>query len=501
MSNSDSNNEYFLEYGLEKDPFASSYTEETFFTTPELQHRLDLAKHLLEFSQQILFISGSAKVGKTTFSRHLMADCDDEWIFCQIDPSNIIGPDTLVKALLRDSPDEINEPYETISALNSYLVSCHVKSQVPILLLDNIDSIGQDSLRFIFQLKEFKEHETHIRVVLVGQESFLGRLNKVAEEKSNSGLIHAITIPALSSNQTIQYLQHRLSVCGGREDMFSEKEMNRIHKVSAGLPGDINFLARQGLSDPVSLNPDKPTSALPGEFKRKGGQLVKIILAAMLLMAIILLVFSYLRDDTETAKKRIVLEVPPPKQTSEVSPLIEKIKPMKEEALPDAWLESQILVNPQAVEEPVEFADVEPVKFGNSEKKGINEPGATLAPVQTEQTPVVQLAASESEPMTEEMRGIDWLLNQSANNYVLQLIGAVEMATIIRFVEESGLDRSQLAFYKVRKSDGDWHVLAYGLYPDLEQARSAISTLPTKAQGQNPWPKAMSSIHEAVTTP
>ncbi|MFT5349434.1 MAG: septal ring-binding cell division protein DamX, partial [Gammaproteobacteria bacterium] len=31
--------------------------------------------------------------------------------------------------------------------------------------------------------------------------------------------------------------------------------------------------------------------------------------------------------------------------------------------------------------------------------------------------------------------------------------------------------------------------------------RTAIDTLPVKAQAQKPWPKAMSSIHEAIKAP
>jgi len=93
---------------------------------------------------------------------------------------------------------------------------------------------------------------------------------------------------------------------------------------------------------------------------------------------------------------------------------------------------------------------------------------------------------------------LTFFFNDSADSYVLQLMGAAQMTTIIRFLQGARLDESQLALYKVEKSGKDWHVLVYGLYSDVPQARAAITALSLQAQAQNPWPKAMLRIHEAM---
>jgi septal ring-binding cell division protein DamX len=41
-------------------------------------------------------------------------------------------------------------------------------------------------------------------------------------------------------------------------------------------------------------------------------------------------------------------------------------------------------------------------------------------------------------------------------------------------------------------------VLAYGLFPDAVSARAEIFLLSKEVQRQKPWPKAISSIHEAL---
>ena len=98
-------------------------------------------------------------------------------------------------------------------------------------------------------------------------------------------------------------------------------------------------------------------------------------------------------------------------------------------------------------------------------------------------------------------RGNDWLLAQPADHYVLQVIRAVEIATITGFLQDTTLDKTQLALYRSNKSGKDWHVLVYGLYPELQRARAAIATLPPKARAEKPWPKAILSIHEAIKVP
>ena len=77
-------------------------------------------------------------------------------------------------------------------------------------------------------------------------------------------------------------------------------------------------------------------------------------------------------------------------------------------------------------------------------------------------------------------------------------MGAVEISTISGFLQNAGLDRSKLALYTIKKSNKDWHVLVYGQFADVVKARAKIGLLSEEAQSQKPWPKAISSIHEAI---
>ncbi len=501
-----SSNEYFKALNLDQDPFQDIYTENSFFTTPELQHRLDLARHLLEFSQQILLIKGLPKAGKTTFSRHLISNSDTAWQVCRVDATEEMGPDVLIKVMLQDQLENSEGNTETITILNNYLTYCKSNNKTPVIFVDDADQLSQSTLRFIFQLMEFKEEDTYVRVVLIGQDSFVRRLNEVTEEKSSNGLIHTINIPPFSLEETVAYLQHRLKTYGGREDMFSDKEVSRIHKVSGGMAGNINFLARQGLSDPAVVNLEISSSQTSSKTNSNVVQIGKIVFASLVLTIVVVTLWSNSREQKQIGTETISINLPPESIVIEEN-VGDKPVQAEIEILPDAWLDSQ---SPESLSVEVK---------GQKEIGSIDLPVASVViesnkQDEIEQTPeIVPVHIEDVEPGSEvlataretaiatDMKGHEWLLAQPANSFVLQLIGAVEMETITRFLQEAQLDRSQLALYNTQKSARNWYVLVYGLYSERELARAAIATLSSKAQEEKPWPKAVAGIHEAIKSP
>ena len=59
-------NSYFEGLGFTRDPFSDGEQDVVYFTTEELTHRIDLIKHLLEFSQQVIVVTAAQGSGKTS---------------------------------------------------------------------------------------------------------------------------------------------------------------------------------------------------------------------------------------------------------------------------------------------------------------------------------------------------------------------------------------------------------------------------------------------------
>jgi septal ring-binding cell division protein DamX/type II secretory pathway predicted ATPase ExeA len=91
------------------------------------------------------------------------------------------------------------------------------------------------------------------------------------------------------------------------------------------------------------------------------------------------------------------------------------------------------------------------------------------------------------------------LASLSSQHYVVQLIAAADPARIASFRKELPADL-KLASYQRITSGQRWHVLVYGDFPSIAQARAAINQLPSIAREQKPWAKPVSQIHKEMAT-
>jgi DamX protein len=111
-------------------------------------------------------------------------------------------------------------------------------------------------------------------------------------------------------------------------------------------------------------------------------------------------------------------------------------------------------------------------------------PGAPSQPPATEQA---------NAPHREQ-----WLLEQPADLYSLQLLGSRNQKSVVRFIEEHNLDPSKTAYYQGSFKDSEWFVLLYGLYPSREAAIEASQALPAALRKNKPWPRSLESVHSAI---
>ncbi|NKB36498.1 MAG: hypothetical protein GKR93_04910 [Gammaproteobacteria bacterium] len=479
---------------MSRDPFSDLYEPESYVSTPELQQRLELSKHLLEFSHQLLLIRGFARVGKTVFGKHLVENADDDWLICQLEGNESIGPDQIVKSMLQAHPDILENESETIASLDRYLEYCQLNSKVPVLIVNDAHLLERKSIKFILQLIEFRYKETFVRAVLIAEDNFLAVLNEIAEEQSKTNLVHSITIPPFNLQQTEDYINHRLLASGGETKQLSKKEIGRIFKVSAGIAGDISFLAKQGLSDPAQLGGSNIKEQGVSSHTEKSKQLFMLIFAAAALTVLIGLFFMKSEYETSSESKVFNVALPPAKMTSGSTEEANDSQPAEDYQINSGS-------PPPEVERTQVSSSILDDKSASAKavKKVASAP-ASRNSIAAYKTSDKTISNGMIQPDEMSLKADSWLLAQAESSYVLQLIGATEMSTISRFIEEAKLNQQELALYKTSKTGQDWYVLVYGNYPNLPMARAAAKDLPARAQAESPWAKSMLVIHKALKT-
>ena len=271
--------------------------------------------------------------------------------------------------------------------------------------------------------------------------------------------------------QTRKYLEVCLRQAGGDgTPIFTEDDIHRIYLASGGVPGRVNRLARQWLSDPADVASLHAGNGLPLSFWLTGGAVA----------AAVLLLLSW-------------VIAPEPENADAKTPAV---------AVPAADAKTPKVKN-DFLRLPAKTALSEETETALKEETPPPQPAAAAKP-QAETAAMKPQIKSGSKTETVSVkkrtalipgtRTLDWIRQQDGKSYTLQLVGARELVTIGRYITLSGLNKSDLALVKTSKEGRDWYVLTYGVYTNKDRARRAIPRLPAYARKQKPWPRRLADL-------
>lgn len=514
MNNSYTNKEYYLSHGFDKDPFPIDAADEIYFTTPELSHRLELIKHLLEFSQQLILITAVPGSGKTALYNHMVSTADPHWSVSKLIADEKMDLNILVLEILRDNIlDSLDSSEKPINGLNKYLEYCGRKQLLPVLLLDDAHKLSIETLEFIMQITELKFSEIRLRIILFGDESIARKLEDPRIKVSISGILHTINIPLFSRDRTSSYIKHRIALCGSGVDYpFSEQDVKHIFKVSGGLPGNINLLARQALQDPATLGGVR--KKIFSAFSIKLPSYINNPVVIGVILTLILSAYLFSIDKQEpSGKQEVALALPPEKPIPAQAKLFPETSNVEDEEYSNAidepavevLLETMPVIEHEAkIEVDKELVQPPPAKQ-QVDAPQIVESIQTPAPVIIDQPPeespspdskTEEVAIPTSTSIIAGTKGVDWLLQQPPDRYVLQLIGAHEQSTLSKFLQ--GQSTNKMAAFSTYNAGKRWYVLVYGDYPNRAAAVADISKLSATIKSQKPWARTIASIRKDI---
>ena len=497
---------YFLEYGLENDPFPLGSVDSIFYNTPELNHRLELVRHLLEFSQQIILICSPTGAGKSSFARHLVSIPDENWSLTQILAENGIDNATLVREIVSKSqPDYVEEEGEGVESIAKYNESCYRAQLLPVIVIDNAHELPIETLEFIVQISKQKHQSTQLRIVLLGNENINAKLDDPRIKVISSGVIHTINLPAFSQEQVKEYLHYRISASGDIDKkIFSNKDINHIYKASGGVPAKIDLLARQVLQDPALMG---------GKDLNKGSNvrqyfwsILRYTIGIFLLVVIFWAVYKFMFVDKSPRQvDEIAVSLPPsqplhgqsgiqnPASQHQGANLVIKPTVQPQDSTPEVRVENQDVLDKNLTPDVVEEVDIVLDTGTILSKTPVVLPVSEAVEIKNEQV-LIEKTREKDKAMIEGIKGSDWLLQQAPEQYTLQLMGARELKTIEVFIQGLTGYFDQMALFTTENNSMPWHVIVYGSYADRDTASQYIVDLPVKIRNQKPWPRPFASI-------
>ncbi|CAN5712570.1 ExeA family protein [soil metagenome] len=246
---------YAQHFGLRHEPFSIAPDPRYLFMSE--QHREALA-HLLYGvggGGGFVLLTGEVGAGKTTVCR-----CFLEQIPKRCNVAYIFNPKLTVGELLKSICEEFRIPFEHtgpeaptvkdyLDPLNEFLLKTHAVGQNSVLIIDEAQNLSSDVLEQLRLLTNLETSERKLlQIVLIGQPELRDLLARPELEQLAQRVIARFHLEALTEAETSRYIRHRLSVAGlSATRPFDRKAVQRIHRLSRGIPRRINLLADRAL--------------------------------------------------------------------------------------------------------------------------------------------------------------------------------------------------------------------------------------------------------------
>ena len=301
----------------------------------------------------------------------------------------------------------------------------------------------------------------------------------------------------LNENEVKLYIQEKyISNTLSNENIFTDKIVKKIYRLSNGITDRVDILCLQYLDDPVK----KATKTKSHLILNNILLLTKYRSFYLLLLSIFVFFYIYImlpfKLEDENIKQTLKIKLP--EKIENGAKLDESLLiAMKEVMEPPSDTELSATVisdlnhddNHTAIDS-TQNSNEEALMQLNDENK--NED------IETTNSPLPITESKEKIEITNNFKkDINWLVNQEPEKYVLQLISAIEEETIKNYLEFFDND-DQIIGFSAPIYGKKRYILVYGLYDDSDLARSDIEKLPQKARKIKPWVRTVKSIKELL---
>lgn len=241
---------YLNHFNLSEQPF--SITPDPRFLYMSTRHREALAHLLYGLGEGGGFVqlTGEVGTGKTTICRCLMEQVPDD-----VDIAVVLNPKVTAIELIATVCDELGIDYDAdasiktmIDVLNRYLLDAYARDRRTVLIIDEAQNLSADVLEQVRLLTNLETStQKLLQIILIGQPELRDMLGREEMRQLAQRVTARYHLDPISREEANAYIQHRLQICGCSRNLFTEKAVDRIQKLTHGIPRLINVLCDRAL--------------------------------------------------------------------------------------------------------------------------------------------------------------------------------------------------------------------------------------------------------------
>ena len=238
-------------FGMTEAPFSIAPNPRYLYMSLRHQEALATLMYGLSCDGGFVLLTGEVGAGKTTICRCLLEqipeNCDVAYIF---------NPKLTVMELLSTVCDEFHIKYpknttsikQFVDLINDYLLKSHAKSRKAVLIIDEAQNLSAEVLEQMRLLTNLETNERKLlQILLVGQPELGEILARPDLRQLAQRVVARYHLKPLNKIEVRAYVKFRLEMAGVIRPIFSDAVLNKLYRLSGGVPRLINLLCDRAL--------------------------------------------------------------------------------------------------------------------------------------------------------------------------------------------------------------------------------------------------------------
>ena len=238
-------------YGFREMPFNITPDPNFLFLSPTHMEALQHLRYGVSEKKGFIVLTGEVGCGKMTLCRKFLNELEPENYETALILNPRLSETQLLRAILAELGEETKARArdELMQHLNrSLLERIHAQKDI-VVIIDESQNLTFEALEHLRLLSNLETDKQKLfQIILLGQPELEDKLNQERLRQLKQRILVHYKLRALSSEQMMHYIQHRLAMAGGMgRPNFTNPAFKKIYSSSRGIPRLINNICDKSL--------------------------------------------------------------------------------------------------------------------------------------------------------------------------------------------------------------------------------------------------------------
>ena len=242
---------YSKHFNLTENPFSIAPDPRYLYMSEKHREALAHLMYGLKTHGGFVLLTGEVGTGKTTVCRCLLEQVPDD-----LNVAFVLNPRLTAEELLATVCDELRIDYsknsnsikELVDNINRYLLDSHAAGRKTVLIIDEAQNLSPEVLEQVRLLTNLETNQQKLlQIIMLGQPELRDQLARPELRQLAQRITARYHLGPLYKAEISPYINHRLAVAGHHKKLFPDNVVNRIFRLTNGIPRLINVICDRAL--------------------------------------------------------------------------------------------------------------------------------------------------------------------------------------------------------------------------------------------------------------